>query len=99
MMPMESTSSPLRPTGISVIGDVQWGTHFCYFYETKQDLVETLTQFFKSGLENDECCLWVVSPPLTVEEAKLALSQVVPNLDRYIAERGLEIQAHDAWYL
>ncbi len=32
----------LRQTGISVIGDARWGTHFCYFYETKQDLLDTL---------------------------------------------------------
>ncbi len=31
-MIIESTASKLRETGISVIGDVRWGTHFCYFY-------------------------------------------------------------------
>jgi hypothetical protein len=29
-------------TGIDVIGDiVAWGTHFCLFYETKEDLFDT----------------------------------------------------------
>ena len=35
-MAAELTASELRKTGISVIGDVRWGTHFCHFYETGQ---------------------------------------------------------------
>jgi len=41
----------LRKTGISIVGDVPWGTHFCYFYETKQDLLDILVPYFKAGLE------------------------------------------------
>ena len=95
----ESTASELRKTGISVIGDVRWGTHFCYFYETKQDLLETLVLYFKAGLENKELCLWVVSPPLTAEEVKRALAKAISDLDRRLAEGNLEIRAHDEWYL
>jgi len=89
----------LRKTGISAIGDVRWGAHLCCFYETKQDLLETLTPFFKAGLENRESCLWVVSPPLTVDEAKRALGEVASDLDRRLAAGSLEIIAHDDWYL
>lgn len=32
------------PGTIRVIGDVPWGTHFCCFYETKQDLLDTLVR-------------------------------------------------------
>jgi PAS domain S-box-containing protein len=95
----EPMANSLRPTGISVIGDVRWGTHFCYFYETKQDLLDTLVLYFKAGLENKEFCLWVVSPPLTVEEAKRAFGGGVADLDRHLAEGSLEIHGHDEWYL
>jgi hypothetical protein len=44
----------LRSTGISVVGDVPWGTHFCSFYKTKQDLLDILIPYFKTGLENNE---------------------------------------------
>src|ERR1700693_2460274 len=98
-MTTESTASGLRKTGISAIGDVRWATHFCYFYETKQDLLETLVLYFKAGLENDELCLWVVSPPLTVEEVKRALGKAISDLDRHLAEGHLEIHAYDEWYL
>jgi len=46
----------LRNSGIEVIGNVPWGTHFCQFYQTKQDLIETLVPYFKTGLEKNEGC-------------------------------------------
>ena len=45
------------------------GTHFCLFYETKMDLLDTMISYCKTGLESEEFCLWVVAEPLTVEEA------------------------------
>ena len=35
---MATNESGLRKTGIDVVGDVHWGTHFCYLYETQEDL-------------------------------------------------------------
>ena len=92
-------ASELRKTGISVVSDMRWGTHFCYFYETKQDLLDTLVPYFKAGLESNELCLWVVSQPLTVEEAKCALRQAVSDLDRHLAKGALEMHGYDEWYL
>jgi PAS domain S-box-containing protein len=90
----------LRRTGISIVGDVPWGTHFCHFYETKQDLLDTLIPYFKAGLERREFCLWVVSDPelLTAEQAKEALAQAVPNLDRHLADENIEIVGGHDWY-
>ncbi len=99
MITSESMASPLRPTGISAIGDVSWGTHFCLFYETKQDLLDTLIPYFKAGLENNDFCLWVVSQPLAVEDAKHALGEAVPELDRQLAQGSVEIHSHHEWYL
>jgi PAS domain S-box-containing protein len=81
----------LRKTGISVVGDVPWGTHFCHFYETKEDLLDILIPFFKTGLENNEFCVWVVSNPLGIEEARNALRQAVPEADLYLARGHIEI--------
>jgi PAS domain S-box-containing protein len=91
----------LRKTGISVVGDVPWGTHFCHFYETKQDLLDTLVPYFKAGLESKEFCLWVVSDAdlITLEEAKGALAEAVPDLDRHITDENIEIVDGLEWYL
>jgi C4-dicarboxylate-specific signal transduction histidine kinase len=88
---MELIDRELRKTGIGVVGDVPWGTHFFMFYETKEDLLDALVPYFKAGLESDELCLWAVSEPLTEEEARSALRKAVPEFDRYVAKRSIEI--------
>ena len=87
-----------KKTAIENIIDLSWGTHVCFFYETKQDLLDTLAVYFKAGLEGNEFCLWVISESLTKEEAIDALRKVVPNLDRYLASGSIEIRSYDEWY-
>ena len=89
----------LRKTGISVMGDIPWGTHFCHFYETKEDLLDILIPYFKTGLENNELCLWVVSDPLSEEEARNALKEALPETGRYLAAGHIEIVPYTDWYL
>ncbi|MDB5119834.1 MAG: domain S-box protein [Sphingobacteriales bacterium] len=89
----------LRPTGIDVIGDVPWGTHFCHFYETEKDLLALLVPYFKAGLENNEYCIWVTSGHITVDEAIVALEKAVPDFGKYVQEGSIEILPHADWYL
>lgn len=91
--------SEMRRTGVDVVGDVSWGTHFCLFYETKADLLDVLVSYCKAGLESREFCLWVVAPPLTQDEAFRALRQAVPDFDRYWTDGSIEILAAHDWYL
>src|SRR5882762_5006736 len=76
----------MRKTGVDVVGDMPWGTHFCLFYDTKADLLETLVSYCKAGLESEEFCLWVVAEPLAVEDARRALERALPDSDRYFAD-------------
>ena len=78
----------LRQTAIAVVGDMPWGTHLCHFYETPQDLLDTVVPYVKAGLEHHECCLWVLSEPLTEQDARSALRRVVPDLDHYLASNS-----------
>jgi signal transduction histidine kinase len=98
---VNTVATELRKTGISVVGDLPWGAHFCCFYETKQDLLDILIPYFKTGLENNEFCLWVISNSelLIVAEATSALRSALPDLDRYVAERSIEFVGHDEWFL
>jgi len=81
----------LRKSGIDIIGDIPWGTHFCQFYQTKEDLMDMLVPYFKAGLENNELCIWITSQPLKMDEAKEALRQAVPDLDIYLEKGQIEI--------
>jgi hypothetical protein len=40
----------IRKSGIDIVDDVPWGTHFCQFYETPEDLTSILVPYFKTGL-------------------------------------------------
>ncbi len=89
----------LRKSGINIVGDVPWGAHFCQFYQTKEDLIDILVPYFKAGLENNEFCMWVISQPLEVEEAKEALRRAVPYFDFYLEKGQIEIIPYAHWYL
>lgn len=89
----------MRRAGIDVVGDIPWGTHFCLFYDTKADLLETLVCYCKAGLQSHEFCLWVVAPPVTREDALEALRQAVPSFDSYLPDGGIEIVPARDWYL
>jgi len=88
-----------RKTGIDILGDVPWGTHFCQFYNTKKDLIDILIPYFKAGLENNEFCMWITSEPLSEKEAKKAMREALPDFDRYQKKGQIEILPHEEWYL
>lgn len=88
----------MRDTGIDVIGGVPWGTHFCQFYQDKQDLIDVLVPYFAAGLKQNEFCMWVTSEPLGVDEAKAALTKVMGDLEPYVRSGQLEILSYSEWY-
>jgi two-component system, sensor histidine kinase PdtaS len=88
----------LRKSGIDVVGDMPWGSHFCQFYDSKDDLLEVLVPYFKAGLESNEACVWIVSM-LTEQDARGALKQALPDFERYLADQSLEIFQDGEWYM
>jgi len=88
-----------RKTGIEIVGDVLWGTHFCQFYQNKEDLIDILIPYFNTGLKNNEFCMWVTSEPLDEEEVKKAMRKVLPDFDQYLRKGQIEIIPYTKWYL
>ena len=89
----------LRKMGIDVIGNAPWGTHFCQFYQTRQDLIDILVPYFKAGLENNEFCMWITSEPLTAEEAQKAMRKAMSGFSQYLKRGQMEILPYTEWYL
>jgi signal transduction histidine kinase len=89
----------MRSSGIGVVGDRPWGTHFCSFYESKRDLLAMLVSYFKAGLENNEFCVWVVSDPLSERDAWDGLRNAVPEFEDYVSKRSIEVFDGRDWYL
>ena len=97
-MPIKLTSD-LRPTGIEIIGEATWGTHFCNFYETKQDMLDILVPFFRSGLQHNEYCVYITEANVTIEEAMNSLRTGIPDIDSVLLNKKIEIITHKDWYL
>ena len=84
-------NTALRRIGVNVLGDMPWGTHVCMFYQSKDDLFDTVGPYFKAGLESNEFCLWFPSAPPAIDEARLGLSVRIPDLERHLAAGNVEI--------
>jgi DNA-binding CsgD family transcriptional regulator len=94
-----SGRTPLRPTGIRVMGDMPWGSHICLFYETKADLLDANAVYIKAGLDSNEYCVWAISEPITEDEAWTVLRREIPDLDNRAANGQFEILPGYDWYL
>lgn len=86
-----------RKSGISLIDDLPWGSHFCQFYQTRKDLLDILVPYFRAGLENNELCVWVTTEPLSTEEVRKALEKAVPHLENFAENGQIEIIPHSRW--
>jgi DNA-binding CsgD family transcriptional regulator len=82
-----------------VIDRMPWGAHICVFYETKQDLLDICVSYFATGLENNEFCVWVVSMPITEDQAKKALRKRIISFNQHLAAGDIEIIQGREWYL
>lgn len=92
-------ANSLRRFGVDLVGAIQWGSHLCQFYSSKQDLTDILVPYFIEGLKSNEYCLWVTSLPFTVEDAKNVLQTALPNIQEYFKKGQIEIVSYDEWYL
>ena len=89
----------IRRSGIATVGDIPWGTHFCHYYENKRDLLDVLVPYFKTGLEQNEFCIWGVFDPLDIEEVRSALDSALPGAGDRIAAGDIEIVPQSQWHL
>ncbi len=88
----------LRDTGIEPIGRIPWGSHMCMFCETKQDVLDAGCTYFAAARDGAEHCIWIVSRPLSVDEAMAALTRLVPGFAERHRARRFEVFAAQDWY-
>jgi hypothetical protein len=78
-------------SSIDLTWELPWGTHFCLFYPTKEDLVDIVAPYLKAGLENSEFCIWVLPEAFELEEAKEALRKYISDFNSYLEKGQIEI--------
>lgn len=61
-MPQKKFEGPVgtEPPYDAVLAAICHGTHVCAFYETDDDLLDLVGQFFASGARRGDQCLWVM---------------------------------------
>jgi hypothetical protein len=76
-----------------------WGSHICYFYQKKEDLMDILVPYIKVGLEENQFCVWVTSEDLTEKDAKEKLNSEIKNFNEFLEKKQIEIFPYTEWYL
>lgn len=97
MQHMDSMDSDKRKSGLSLVGDLPWGTHFCQFYQSPEDLLGILIPFCKAGLDNNELCVWVAPGLQGSREAGQALAAAIPGFQRYVDSGQMEVVPAGRW--
>jgi len=87
-----------RSSGIAPVGDIPWGSHFCQFYRTGEDLAETLVPFFEAGLRSNESCLWVTGDSLEADKAEALMVDAVPAFKHMLSSQQMQIVSIADWY-
>jgi len=96
---MCSLSNTVRETGIETLGLTSWGTHFCVFYETGEDLTDILVPFHKAGLENNEFCVLAASEPLDKAAFTKIMRDNIPDFNHYLETKRIHIIPYNEVYL
>src|SRR5688500_1902387 len=86
-------------SGIQAVGQVPLGTHFCQFYRTKEDLIDTLVPYFMAGLRSNELCLGGTSEPRQAAEAAALMHEAMPGFEDFRSRGQIEIVDFQDWYL
>lgn len=97
MARINTVYSDARESGIPMIGDLSWGTDFCQFYHSEQDLLEILAPYLAAGLKNNELCIWVTQSPSTAEEAARLFQGAIPRFGEYAARGQIRIISEKRW--
>lgn len=91
------TSFDKQKATLPAVANLPWGTHFCHFYESSQDLLDIFIPYLRDGLQNNECCIWITKnqpAPAINQEIK----EIIPDWDKYISSGELEILLYSQWY-
>ncbi|KMQ50359.1 sensory box histidine kinase [Chitinispirillum alkaliphilum] len=83
-------------SGIPGVGNLMLGTQLGLFYKSPQDMLDAFVSYFKAGLAGGEYCVWVVSPPLSVEAAKDALKKGIAFYERYEESGQIQVVSSDS---
>ncbi len=88
-----------RTSAVDLVKGARAGSHFCLFYKSSNDLVGLLSEYFKSGIEKDDFCIWITSDDGVEAKARSNLrSSLSQPLAQWI-DSQIEFIPYSDWYL
>ena len=84
----------VRQSGLPNVGTLSSGTHIVHFYRHVRELMETHATFCQAGLQHNEYCLWIITPPYTEALAGFEFENLSLDVRPYRASGQLEFGGH-----
>src|SRR5215471_2660018 len=66
---------------VDAIARMDWGSHLCVFYETKQELLDLVVPYLTEGIEANEFCFWAKPEGVTPWQIKTAFDELTAKYD------------------
>ncbi|MEA4847766.1 MAG: MEDS domain-containing protein [Clostridiaceae bacterium] len=89
----------LRSSGIDIIGNIPWGTHISQLYSSKTDFFAAAVPYVRSGLMNNELCIWIYSQNTSYKEIKDITGEYAEDVDIYLESGQLKVMPYTEWYI
>ncbi|MBM4237211.1 MAG: hypothetical protein FJ151_01860, partial [Euryarchaeota archaeon] len=78
-------------SGLEVLQDIDWGTHLCQFYGSRQEYLEVIVPFFSAGFERNHLCLLMASEELGIEEVLEFLRGRLEGIEARMEKGQIEV--------
>jgi hypothetical protein len=88
----------MPPSGIRGTHDITLGSHLCLFYRGPKEFLRVTASFLKAGLAEQELCVWVLPPSLTIPLALKELSHRGINGSLLQAKQQLQVLSAQDWF-
>ena len=85
-------------SGIRGTHHIPLGSHLCLFYRDPLEFLQVTASFLTAGLAEQELCIWVLPPPLTLPLALNELAYHGVNGPRLQATQQLQITSAQDWF-
>ncbi len=91
-------NGPPKDPGLDTLINLPLGSHVCHLYRNKQELFEPIAPYFRTGLLNNERCIWICSEPLEKDAALDLLKTELPELGHLLNTEQIKVFSYNEWY-
>jgi len=88
-----------KASAVDLVTEARRGSHHCLFYQSQDDLVNLLAEYFKSGIEKGEFCIWVTADGGVEQKARKTISQKLTGREARQTASQIEFVRCSDWYL